>query len=269
MDIKSYLLELGYTDSEAVEMAADPKTQKALNGAVNRYEEGTRAKSEAESMRQQTTQQKQELDKWWKDTAQPAILAADGGGAQAKAEAAQYKAYITDLKEKGYPVPDNWVSNPTPAVVAQTMTTPAYDPQKAAMEFANATTLMFDLDSEYQTLFGERLPNANGLLREAQQNGKPLTDYVRSKFNFDSKKQEMNTKRETDRVERITKDITEKLEAKYAERSNPNLAPAVVSKAAQVVERQGEHAESWRTKKTRHEAKKDRLIEFRNVLKTA
>jgi len=261
MDVKAYLLELGYSEEDATTLSSDTKMAKAITTAAQKYEE-------ANTLAQQTTQQKTELEKWWKETAQPAILNADGGSAAAKAEAARYKTYIADLKEKGYPVPDDWTKDPvTPAPAPTPAAAPTYlDPQKAAMEMAQATARLHDLSVEYQELYGAPLANTYGLLEEARNQNKPLTDYVRSKFNFDQKRTELNAKKESDRVAAITRDIEQKLEAKYAERANPNLAPAVVSRAVQVAEANKEHADSWKTKVGRTEAKRDRLSTFRNVV---
>lgn len=263
MDVKSYLIELGYSEEDANTFASDEKMSKAITKAVDTYEE-------AQKLHTTTKQQKDELDKWWKETAQPAILNADSGGAAAKAEAAQYKTYIKSLKEQGYPVPDEWMKDGAPVTPATPPpAAPTFDPQKSAYEMAQATARLYDLGEEYRELYGTSLPGAASLLDEARGANKPLTDYVRSKFNFDQKRTELAAKKEADRVAAITKDITEKLEAKYAERANPNLAPAVVSRAAQVAEANKDHADSWKTKQGRTEAKKDRLIQFRNVAKTA
>jgi hypothetical protein len=263
VDVKSYLIELGYTDEDATTFASDEKMSKAITKAVETYEE-------AQKIQTTTATQKAELDKWWKETAQPAILNADSGGAAAKAEAARYKTYISSLKDQGYPVPDEWTKEGATTVTpAAPPALPAFDPQKSAYEMAQATARLYDLGEEYRDLYGTSLPGAASLRDEARGQNKPLTEYVRSKFNFDQKRAEISAKKEADRVASITKDITEKLEAKYAERSNPNLAPAVISRAAQVAEANKDHADSWKTKIGRTEAKKDRLIQFRNVAKTA
>jgi hypothetical protein len=269
MDAKAYLIELGYSAEDATTLASDTKTVKAIEAAANQFESGKKAQEAAELARTETQTQKNELDKWWKETAQPAILNADGGTAAARAEAARYKEYIKTLKERGYPELDEMLKETTVTPTVTPNNAPQFDAQKAAVEMAQATARLYDLGSEYQELYGSPLPGAYNLLEEARTNGKPLTDYVRNKFNFDAKRTEISTKKESDRVAAITKDITERLEADYAKKANPMLAPAITSRAAAVVEAAGENKDSWKTKQGRNEAKKDRLLQFRNVLKTA
>jgi hypothetical protein len=260
MDVKAYLIELGYSDEDATTFAADPKMAKAFEASAKRYEE-------AQNLHQQTTQQKNELDKWWKETAQPAILNADGGSAAAKAEAAQYKTYIQSLKDQGYPVPEEWLKggqpvNPTPAPTPASST---FDPKKVARDFAVSTTMLHDLGEEYRELYGEPLRNTTALLEEAQQANKPLTEYVRAKFNFEGKRAERAEAKINERIQAAVKEAEERERAKAAERSNPLLAPAVTSRAAQVLEANKDNKDSWKTKQGRQEAKASRLVQFRNI----
>jgi len=268
MDVKAYLLELGYSAEDAATLAADEKMSKAITTAANRYEEGNSARTAAEAAQAEAAKKSKDLADWWTSTAQPAILAADQGGARAKAEAAQYKAYLKDLKEKGYEVPEEWVKE-AGSVTPPPVVTPAnnFDPRQAAVDMARQTAMVADLDNEYRELYGDRMPGGMVTqLDEALAAGKPLRDHVRAKFNFDGKRQELAAKKEADRVAAITKDITERMEAKYAaERSNPHLALAVISKAVAVAEANKDNAESWKTRAGRTEAKKDRLDRFKGL----
>jgi hypothetical protein len=267
LDIKAYLTKQGVSEADQATLIANPAYVKVIEAAIA---EGSAAKTAAEQTLQQTQTQRAELEKWWKDTAQPAILEANGGTAQARAEAARYQAYIKSLNDDGYPVPKEWLAasampvTPVTPVTPLSTTQPSYDPRKAAYEMANSTARLYDLGEEYRELFGTRMPPVESLLAEAQQANKPLTDYVRTKFSFDTKRQEVAAKAESERIAKITKEIEERTEAKYASRTNPHTAPAVVSKAAAVVEANKDHADSWKTRKGRMEAKKDRLSEFRN-----
>lgn len=256
IDIKKYLLDIGYDEADATTFSADPKMAKAFEAAAKQYEDGTSAKAAADK-------QSKELNEWWTRDAQPAILAADGGGAAAKAEAARYKAYVLDLKEKGYPVPEEWVkegaSTVPPVVTAPT----SIDPQKFAMDTAESMTMLYDLGTEYQDLYGTPLPNAHGLLQEAKAARTNLRDHVRSKFNFDGKRSERAEAKITERVEAARKEEREKFAAEAAKHNNPLLAPAVTSRAAAIVEAQGDNKDSWKTKQGRNEAKRDRLEQFR------
>jgi hypothetical protein len=267
MDVKAYLLELGYSQEDATTLAADDKMSKAITTAASRYEEGKNALSQAEQARSAAETQQRELQEWWSKTAQPAILAADGGTAAARAEAARYQAYIKSLKESGYDIPAEMLSTttvPTPAPAPNP--TNNFDPRQAAIEMARQTALMNDLGEEYRELYGTAIPGGiSAILDEAITAGKPLRDHVRAKFNFDGKRQELAAKKEADRVSAITKDIEQRLEAKYAERSNPNLAPAVVSKAAAVAEANKDNADSWKTRDGRREAKMDRLSKYKGL----
>jgi hypothetical protein len=263
--VQEYLIELGYSAEDAAQLAADEKVSKPIAAALAVRDEGVQARTQAQ-------QQKAELDKWWKETAQPAILNADGGSAAAKAEAARLKAYMQTFVDQGYPVSeeiktalkgDHTVTPATPAPAN------SFDPKKFQEDFSNDTaramTKIYDLAEEYRELYGERMPNASGLLEEARSSNKPLTDYVRSKFNFDGKRAEISEKKIQDRIAAAVKEKEDALNAKAAERHNPMLAPAISSRAAQVREQFKDKADSWKTKVGRNEAKAERLIEFRNI----
>jgi hypothetical protein len=267
MDVKSYMIELGYSEEDATTYANDPKLAKIVTAAASRYEEGNQAKTAAEQAAAEAAQKSADLAKWWKDTAQPAILNADGGTATARAEAAKYQAYIKSLKESGYPVPDEMLATTkAPPAVVPPAHQDNFDPRQAAIDMARQTAMVADLDSEYRELFGSSIPGGlSGMLEESLAAGKSLRDHVRAKFNFDGKRQELAAKKETDRVAAITKDLTEKLEAKYASRSNPNLAPAVIAKGVAVAEANKDHADSWKTRDGRREAKIDRLDRFKGL----
>lgn len=269
MDVKSYLLELGYSEEDATTYANDPKLSKVVTASAARYEEGNSAKTAAEEARAEAARKSKELNDWWTSTAQPAILAADNGGAVAVAEAAQYKAYLKELKTKGYEIPDAWLKEPgsvTPPPVVNPNPTNNFDPHKAAVEMARQTAMVADLDNEYRELFGSSVPGGmSGMLEEALAAGKPLRDHVRAKFNFEGKRGELAAAKEADRVAKITKDIEEKTEAKFAALRNPNLAPAVVAKGVAVAEANKDHADSWKTRAGRREAKVDRLDRFKGL----
>lgn len=261
-----YLKELGYSDEDANQLASDPKVSKPIEQALAVRDEGLQYKTQAE-------QQKAELDKWWKETAQPAILNADGGSAAAKAEAARYKAYMQTFIDQGYPVSDdikNDLKGQTPvATTTPANTTPSFDPDKYQRQLANDTAdnmvRVYALGEEYRELFGGRLPDPEGLLNEARQNNKPLREYVYSKFNFEGKKQEIAEKKIQDRIAAAVKEKEDALNAKMAERHNPLLAPAISSRAAQVREQFKDAADSWKTKVGRTEAKAERILKFRDV----
>ncbi len=267
MDVKAYLLELGYSEEDAATYANDPKLAKVVTASATRYEEGNSAKTAAEAAAAEAARKSKELADWWTSTAQPAILAADSGTASARAEAARYQAYIKSLKDSGYDIPaDMLAATVTPVVTPAVIPTNNFDPRAAAIDMARQTALVSDLDNEYRELFGSSVPGGlSPLLDESLAAGKPLRDYVRSKFNFDGKRQEIAAKKETERVAAITKDITDKMEAKYASRSNPNLAPAVVTKAAAVAEANKDNADSWKTRDGRREAKIERLDRFKGL----
>lgn len=266
MTVQEYLIELGYTPEDAATYAADEKISKPIQAALAVRDEGINARTQAQ-------QQKAELDKWWKETAQPAILNADGGSAAAKAEAAQYKAYIADLKEKGYPIPEEWTKGAA-APVTKPAETSTFDPDKFQRGIANDTAdnmvRVYALGEEYRELFGGRLPDPEGLLNEARQANKSLREHVYSKFNFEGKRSELAEKKIQDRIAAAVKEKEDALNAKMAESRNPNLAPAISSRAAQIREQFKDKADSWKTKQGRTEAKAERVLQFRNeVAKTA
>lgn len=257
MDVKEYLVSIGYSNEDATTFASDTKMAKAFEASAKQYEEGVSAKTAAEK-------QTKELNEWWKNEAQPSLLSADSNGAQAKADAARYRTYLEDMKAKGYPVDESFLgTKQVEKKVEQNQ--PNFDPKQFAYETADATALLYDLGNEYQDLYGTPLPNAHGLLQEAKASRISLRDHVRTKFNFDGKRTERTEAKVNERIEAARKEEREKAAAESAKHNNPLLAPAITSRAAAAVEAAGDHADSWKTKQGRNEAKRDRLLQFRNV----
>lgn len=255
MTLAEFIQSTGVSAEDANTFASDAKMSKIFEASQRQYEAGVSAKADADKATA-------DLNKWWKDEAQPAILSADNGGAQSKADAARYRTYLEDMKAKGYPVNDEWLgvapkTDPAPAPANN------FNPQEFAMGQAEAMTMLYDLGTEYAELYGSPLPNAHGLLQEAKAARSNLRDHVRSKFNFDGKRQERSEFKITERINAAVKERETQLAAEAAKRNNPLLAPAVISKAASVVEAQGDNKDSWKTKQGRNEAKRDRLEQFR------
>lgn len=266
MTPQEYLLELGYTAEDATTLLADEKFAKPITAALGRYEE-------ASTLSKQAQEQKQALDKWWKEEAQPALLNADGGSAAAKAEAARYRTYMQEFVDKGYPVSDE-IKNSLKGTVTPVNPTPAnpvpqFDPQKFQSQIGNETAdamvHLYDLGEEYRELYGGRMPNSAALLAEARQANKPLTEYVRTKFNFEGKRTEIADKKIQDRIAAAQKETEERVRAEEAAKRNPNLAPAITSRSAEIKAALGDKKDSWKTKVGRNEAKADRLVQFRQV----
>lgn len=256
MTLTEFITSTGVSAEDAATFAADAKMSKIFEASMKQYEAGITAKADADK-------QRGELDKWWKDEAQPALLNADSGGAQAKADAARYRTYLEDMKAKGYPVDDEWLGKPKEEKKPVSEPTNNFNPQEFAIGQAEAMTMLYDLGTEYQDLYGSPLPNAHGLLQEAKAARSNLRDHVRAKFNFDGKRSERAEAKITERINAAVKERETQLAAEAAKHNNPLLAPAVTSRAAAIVEAAGDNKDSWKTKQGRNEAKRDRLEQFR------
>ena len=64
MDVKAYLLELGYSEEDATTYANDPKLSKVVTASAARYEEGNNAKTAAEEARAEAARKSKELNEW-------------------------------------------------------------------------------------------------------------------------------------------------------------------------------------------------------------
>jgi hypothetical protein len=265
MTVKEYLTEQGVSEADQATYLTNPALVKSIEGAIKLRDEGTSAKTAAETLRQEAAEKEANTRKWWETEAQPTILKNDTATAGALAEKARYAAYLKSLKDQGYPVPDEYLSAAPPVVPPPANTPPARSAQDTAYDYALGVTNLFDLANEYQSLYGAPLPNAAGLLGEAKAANRSLTDYVTNKFNFATKRSEREAAEKKKSEDAIRADERTKVLADEAKKHNPNTAPAIASKAAAVTERHKEGTDSWKTREGRNGMKAERLDRFKDV----
>jgi hypothetical protein len=266
MTVKEYLTEQGVSEADQTTYLTNPALVKSIEGAIKLRDEGTSAKTAAETLRQEAAEKEANTRKWWENEAQPTILKNDTDTASARAEAARLREHLKALKEKGYDIPDAYFTA-TPPTTPPPVTPPANtrSAQDTAYDYALGVTNLFDLANEYQVLYGAPLPNAAGLLGEAKAAGRSLTDYVTNKFNFATKRSEREAAEKKKSEDAIRADERTKVLADEAKKHNPNTAPAIASKAAAVTERHKEGTDSWKTREGRNGMKAERLDRFKDV----
>ena len=98
---------------------------------------------------------------------------------------------------------------------------------KLEENLGNAFGTISDLQWKYQSLYGAHMPDSpTALIREAQAQRLPLMDYAARKYNFQTKQQELETKKQKDHDDAIRAEVTAAKDREFAERSsgsNPNL----------------------------------------------
>jgi hypothetical protein len=266
MDPKEYLTELGYSNEDITAMLTDEKQLKLITAAAKSYGEGKTLKSQADA-------EKAETATFWEQKTQELqgsvnrLTAAEKRAATAEAAAAQRTAYLKSLKDQGYDVPDEMIGAPG----THTPDPPKYmtqdDFNKASRATAPDLVSLTALSNEYYHLFGEPYVAVEEDFRAAQQAGKPLRDYARSKYNFDAKKQEKAQKADQERIDKIVNERVEAERAKIvaANGSNGELRSPLPSKFDKLTKAPGFKSDSWKTPDGRAQNRADRLKKFENV----
>lgn len=275
MDAKSFLMEQGYSEADATTIAADEKMTKAITGAIARWTEADTARNEADRLRKEADEATKRQNEFWTGEAVPALTKAESRVATAEAERSRLQSYLQSLKNQGYDVPAEYLSaagaasgNGNAPQPKPDSTPPYVTRDELSGQFVSAAdslTLIQDLNNEYHSLFGSFPTSLNSDFKEAQAARRPLRDYVRDKYKFADKRQEIENKKVEDR---ITAQVNEKvaarekeLAAKYG--SNPDLRVQIPSKFDSV--KTSENKDSWKTAAGRDKAKRDRLERFANI----
>lgn len=268
MDIRTYLTELGVAEADQKTYLENPSLLSVLEKSATKYESGSTALTAAQAAKTEAEKKAKELNEWWSSTAQPAILESDSHRARAEAEAAKYQTYLQKMEEQGYTIPEGW----KPAVTPPANTPPpngnyitAQDFQRQTETFSDALAELVDVSNEHQALFGSPLTKMREIFNEAKTQRKGVRQYVEEKFDYSGKKAAMAAAEKAKWEAATRTDERNKVLAEEAAKKNPNLAPAISSKATAVVERNKGNENSWQTRKGRDEARRDRLDRFANV----
>jgi hypothetical protein len=266
LDPRAYLTELGYSAEDIAGMLGDEKQAKLIAHAAKSYSEG-------KSLREQAAVEKAETASFWEQKTQELqgsvtrLTAAEKRAATAEAAAAQRTAYLKSLKDQGYDVPDEMIGSAT----AHTPEPPKYmtqaDVERSMRSTAPDLVSLTALSNEYYSLFGAPYIAVEEDFRAAQQAGKPLREFARSKYNFDGKKQELATKADQARIDVIVAEQMKTKEAELAAKygSNPDLRTPVPSKFDKLSKREGFKSDSWKSPEGRNANREERLKRVENA----
>jgi hypothetical protein len=265
MTLQEYLAAEGLTAEEVAAIVGNDKQAKAMTKALGLADEGRAALTRAEA-------EKAETATYWAEQTQrlqgsvDRLTATEKRAALAEASSAQYSAYLKSLKDQGYDVPDNLVSA-TPAKPAEPKYMTQEDFQKASRATAPDLVSLTALSNEYYSLFGKPYVDVEDDFRAAQQAGKGLRDYARSKYNFEGKKTELAQAADQKRIDEIVaekmKTRETELAAKYG--SNPDTRTPMPSKFDRLTKTEGFKSDSWKSQEGRAANRADRLKKFENV----
>jgi hypothetical protein len=282
MDITQFLTQQGLTAEEVAAITGSPAQSKAMSAALERYEQGQAALTTAQNSQKETEAY------WASKTTDLAKIeetqkALRDKAASAEARLAARQAWLQNLKTQGYDIPDEVLGagapvNPvgvTPTETPRTdngqfMTRDEWD--KRARTIAPDLVTLTALSNEYQYLNGKPYTDINADFAEAAKQGKPLTEYVRAKYDFAGKHAAME-KEASEKAyrERYEKDLAAE-KAKWAEQHgpNPNTRVPLSSNFDKLVSQPGFDSKSWANADARKANREARLEKFKNVpLKSA
>lgn len=266
MTLQEYLAEQGLTADEVAAIVGNEKQSKAMSAALQRYEEGRTALAQAQAQQQETAtfweQKTQELQ-----GSVNRLTAAEKRAAVAEAAAAQRTAYLKSLKGQGYDVPDDMVGDSVTPAEEKPVYVTRQDLERGVRQTAPDLVSLTALSNEYYSLFGKPYVEVEEDFRAAQQAGKGLRDYARSKYNFEGKKAEIAAKADQERIDKI---VAEQMKAKEAELaakygSNPELRMPLPSKFDKLQKQEGFKSDSWKSPEGRAQNRAERLKKFENV----
>lgn len=266
MTIQEFLAAQGLTPEEVEAVVGNDKQAKAMSAALAKFDEGSAAVARAEA-------EKDETAKFWEQKTQELqgsvnrLTAAEKRAAQAEAAAAQRTAYLKSLKDQGYDVPDEMIAGTT----IPTKTEPSYitreDFEKGVRSTAPDLVSLTALSNEYYSLFGQPYVAVEEDFRAAQQAGKPLREFARSKYNFDGKKTELAAAADQKRIDEIVAEKMKTREAELAAKygSNPELRSPLPSKFDKLAKSEGFKNDSWKSQEGREANRASRLKRFENI----
>lgn len=267
MDGKAYLAELGYSNEDINAMLADEKQAKLISSAAKSYGEGRTLKQQAEA-------EKAETASFWEQKTQELqgsvsrLTAAERRAATAEASSAQRSAYLKSLADQGYDVPKEMYDG---SGASNTPETPKYitreDFDKGVRATAPDLVSLTALSNEYYHLFGTPYVAVEDDFKAAQQAGKPLRDFARSKYNFDGKKTEMAAAADQKRIDEIVGERMKTREAELAAKygSNPELRSPMPSRFDKLTKGEGFKNDSWKSQEGRDANRQSRLKKFENI----
>jgi hypothetical protein len=266
MTLQEYLAAEGLTQEEIAAVVGNEKQSRAMTKALARFDEGSAAMTRAEA-------EKAETATFWEQKTQELqgsvtrLTNAEKRAATAEAAAAQRTAYLKSLKDQGYDVPDEMVGGAS----SHTPEAPKYmtqdDFNKASRATAPDLVSLTALSNEYYSLHGTPYLGIEEDYRAAQQAGKPLRDYARSKYNFDGKKQEIAQAADQKRIDAIVEERVKtreaELQTKYG--SNPETRSPMPSKFDKLSKQPNFKSDSWKSEEGRQANRADRLKKFENI----
>lgn len=263
MDIKAYLAEQGLSEEEITALVGNDKYAKAMSSALSKGEadlaSAAAQKAETATFWEQKTQELQgSVNK---------LTATERRAAAAEAEAARVKAYNKSLADAGYDVPKEMYEGSGPAKTEAPKYMTQEDFNKASRATAPDLVSLTALSNEYRQLFGNDYVSIEDDYKAAQQAGKGLREYARSKYNFEGKKNELAQAADQKRIDDIVSERMKTKEAELAAKygSNGELRTPMPSKFDKLTSREGFKSDSWKSQEGREANKADRLKRFENI----
>lgn len=266
MTLQEYLVAEGLSQEEIAAVVGNEKQSKAMTKALGLAEEGRTLKQQAEA-------EKAETATYWEEQTTKLqgsvgrLTAAEKLAASASAESARTKAYLKSLADQGYDVPKEMYDG----VTAHTPEAPKYitreDMEKGMRATAPDLVSLTALSNEYRSLFGNDYVSIEEDYRAAQQAGKPLRDFARSKYNFEGKRTEIAAAADQKRIDGIVAEKQKEWEAKNAlsNGSNSNTSRPMPSKFDKLTKGEGFKNDSWKSPEGRDSNRADRLKKFENI----
>jgi hypothetical protein len=279
MDITQFLTQQGLSAEEITAITGNPAQAKAMTAALQQFEAGQAATAAAQA------QQKETETYWASKTTDLATIETKQKELRDKAAAAEARlaartAWLQNLKTAGYDIPDEVIGAGAPVNpvgvsptdpnlrapdTGQFMTRDEWD--KRARSIAPDLVTLTALSNEYQYLNGKPYTDINADFAEASKQGKPLTEYVRTKYDFAAKHAaKEQAAQEASYQERYQKDLAAE-RAKWAQEHgpNPNTRVPLPSSFDKLASQPGFDSKSWANAETRKANRAARMEKFSNA----
>lgn len=282
MTIQEFLTSQGLSGEEITAITGNAAQTKAMSAALEQFERGQAAQAAA------AAQQKETETYWASKTTDLATIETKqrelrDRAAAAEARLAARTGWLQSLKAGGYDIPDEIIGSGAP--VSTTGVNPVETPRtdngqfmtrdewdKRARSIAPDLVTLTALSNEYQYLNGKPYTDINADFAEASKQGKPLTEYVRAKYDFAAKhKAKEDAANEESYQKRHQADLAAE-RTKWAQENgpNPNTRVPLPSSFDKLASQPGFDAKSWANVDARKAHRQERLEKFKNApFKTA
>ena len=263
MNIRQILKDRGLDDTNIETLVTNPAYASVLEGFVTEAENGKTAYLKAQEI-------ETNLKKWNDETVIPYGQKKDQEAAQARAEAAKYKTYLSELKAQGYEVPDSYLDASSNPVKLAEVVPAARDYSDDIMNSAKANMALISMSERARDLLGHGLDVENEYedFGKNKRPGENLRSYIDRKYDLAGKQQAKEAETKKKYEDGIRDEARKSAIAEYEQKHGSNGETVIpsASKFDKFKDAPQERKNAWQTQDGRESQALARQEKYRNFL---